>query len=79
MATTPRPRSQVSPRTVWTVALNVLVLVATLWLLDRVWTVLSWMMVALFLALAAWPLVRWLEKQGARRFCRRCGRRVPIR
>jgi putative heme transporter len=67
LATTPRPRSQVSPRTVWTVALNVLVLVATLWLLTRVWTVLSWMMVALFLALAAWPLVRWLEKQGARR------------
>lgn len=62
-----RPRSQVSPRTVWTVALNVLALVAVLWLLDTAWTVLSWMMVALFLALAAWPLVRWMEKRGVRR------------
>lgn len=67
METPPRPRSQVTPRTVWTVALNVLALVAVLWLLDRAWTALSWMMVALFLALAAHPLVRWMEKHGVRR------------
>ena len=67
MALQTRPRSQVTPRTVWTVALNVLALVATLWLLAMTWTVLSWVLVALFLALAAHPLVRWLEKQGARR------------
>ena len=35
MALTPRPRSQVTPRTVW--------------------TVLTWVLVALFLALAAQP------------------------
>jgi predicted PurR-regulated permease PerM len=49
------------------VALNVLALVAVLWLLARTWTVLSWVLVALFLALAAWPPVRWLEKHGTRR------------
>ncbi len=67
METPARPRSQVTPRTVWTVALNVLALVAVLWLLARVWTVLSWVMVALFLALAAHPLVRWMEGRGVRR------------
>ncbi|HYO56115.1 AI-2E family transporter [Archangium sp.] len=67
MAPQTRPRSQVTPRTVWTVALNVLALVAVLWLLSRVWTALSWMMVALFLALAVHPLVRWMERHGVRR------------
>jgi putative heme transporter len=62
-----RPRSQVTPRTVWTVALHVLALVAVLWLMTRVWTVLSWVMVALFLALAAHPLVRWMERHRVRR------------
>ncbi|WNG40796.1 AI-2E family transporter [Archangium minus] len=67
MATHTRPRSQVTPRTVWTVALNVLALVALLWLFAKAWTVLTWVMVALFLALAANPLVRWLEARGLRR------------
>lgn len=67
METPTRPRSQVTPRTVWTVALNVLVLVAVLWLLAQAWTVLSWVMVALFLALAVYPLVRWLETHRMRR------------
>ncbi len=67
METPARPRSQVTPRTVWTVALHVLALVAVLWLLSQVWTVLSWAMVALFLALAAHPLVRWMERHGVRR------------
>ncbi|HEX8440069.1 AI-2E family transporter [Archangium sp.] len=62
MAPLTRPRSQVTPRTVWTVALNVLALVALLWLVATAWTVLSWVLVALFLALAAWPLVRGLER-----------------
>jgi predicted PurR-regulated permease PerM len=48
---------------VWTVAGNVLALVAVLWLVATAWTVLSWVLVALFLALAAWPLVRWMERQ----------------
>lgn len=67
MATPPRPRSQVTPRTVWTVALHVLALVAVLWLVATAWTVLSWILVALFLALAAQPLVRGLERLGLRR------------
>ncbi len=62
MALPTLPRSQVTPRTVWTVALNVLALVAVLWLVATAWTVLTWVMVALFLALAAWPLVRGLER-----------------
>jgi predicted PurR-regulated permease PerM len=49
------------------VALNVLVLVAVLWLVATAWTVLSWMLVALFLALAANPLVRWMERRGVKR------------
>ncbi|HEX5749419.1 MAG TPA: AI-2E family transporter [Archangium sp.] len=67
METPRRPRSQVTPRTVWTVALHVLALVAVLWLLARAWTVLSWVLVALFLALAAHPLVRWMERHHVRR------------
>jgi putative heme transporter len=67
LARPPRPHSQVTPRTVWTVALNVLALVAVLWLVATAWTVISWMMVSLFLSLAAWPLVRGLERRGLRR------------
>lgn len=67
MALTPRPRSQVTPRTVWTVALNVLALVAVLWLLATAWTVITWVLVALFLALAAQPLVSRMEQRGVRR------------
>jgi len=67
VALTPRPRSQVTPRTVWTVALNVLALVAVLWLLATAWTVLTWVLVALFLALAAQPLVSRMEQRGVRR------------
>ncbi len=67
MALPTRPHSQVTPRTVWTVAVNVLALVAVLWLVATAWTVISWMMVSLFLSLAAWPMVRWLERRGLRR------------
>ncbi|HEY0093039.1 MAG TPA: AI-2E family transporter [Archangium sp.] len=67
METPTRPRSQVTPRTVWTVALNVLALVAVLWVLATAWTVLTWVMVALFLALAANPLVSRMERRGSRR------------
>ena len=67
MLPTTRPRSQVSPRTVWTVALNLLLLVAVLWLLTSAWMVLSWVLVALFLSLAAQPLVGRLERLGVKR------------
>ncbi|WP_224244833.1 AI-2E family transporter [Hyalangium gracile] len=67
MATASRPRSQVSPRTVWTVGLNVLGLLGLLMLLRAASGALSWVLVALFLALAAQPLVAWLERHGIRR------------
>ncbi|MBN1210599.1 MAG: AI-2E family transporter [Myxococcaceae bacterium] len=67
MASASRPRSQISPRTVWTVGLNVLGLLALLTLLRAAAGVLSWALVALFLALAAAPLVAWLEHKGLRR------------
>jgi putative heme transporter len=64
----PSPRrSQVTPLTVWTVGLHALALVAVLWLLTQSAMVLSWVMVSLFLALAANPLVSWLEARGLRR------------
>jgi predicted PurR-regulated permease PerM len=67
VASASRPRSQVSPRTVWTVGLNVLGLLALLTLVREVSGALSWVLVALFLALAAHPLVSWLERHGLRR------------
>ncbi len=67
MSTATRPRSQVSPRTVWTVGLHALALGGLLWLVTELWTVLTWVLVALFLALAAWPVVRGLERLGLRR------------
>ncbi len=67
MESQPRPHVPLTPRVVWMVALNVLVLVAVLWLVATAWTVLSWMLVALFLALAANPLVRWMERRGVKR------------
>jgi len=63
----PRPRSQVSPRTVWTVGLNVVGLLVVLTVVRAASTALSWVLVALFLALAADPLVTRLERLGLRR------------
>jgi putative heme transporter len=60
-------RSQVTPRTVWTVAFHVLLVVGVLWLVDQLWPVLSWVLLAAFLALAAWPVVQWLERHKVRR------------
>ncbi len=59
--------SQVSPRTVWTVGLNALVLVAIVLVLNDSRTVISWILVALLLALAIHPAVRWLTSKGLRR------------
>ncbi|WP_224362520.1 AI-2E family transporter [Hyalangium versicolor] len=66
-ASRPRPRSQVSPRTVWVVGLNVLGLLGLVTLVRAASGALSWALVALFLALAAQPLVSWLERHGIRR------------
>lgn len=62
-----RSRSQVSPRTVWTVGLNVVALLTVLSVVRAASTALSWVLLALFLALAAHPLVARLERLGLRR------------
>jgi predicted PurR-regulated permease PerM len=52
---------------VWTVGLNILGLLGVLALVRAASGALSWALVALFLALAANPLVTWLERHGLRR------------
>jgi predicted PurR-regulated permease PerM len=64
----PGARSQVSARTVWTVALHVLAVVVLVVLLRRAAPVISWLLVALLLALALDPVVAWLERRGWRRW-----------
>lgn len=60
-------RSQVSVRTIWTVALHVLLLLVTLSVLRRAHTILGWIAIALVIALALAPIVSWLERRGFRR------------
>ena len=62
-----RRRSQISPITVWTVALHVLLIFGLLSVLASARTVLSWILVALFLALSLDPAVRVLQKRGVPR------------
>ena len=52
---------------VWTVGLNVLGLIGLLYAGAGGQRPLSWALVALFLALAAHPVVAWLERRGLRR------------
>src|SRR5690606_25245025 len=60
-------RSQISVRTIWTVALHVLLLLVILSVLRRVHTILGWIGIAVILALALAPIVSWLERKGLRR------------
>lgn len=69
---TPRPerspeRSQVRPRTVWTVGLHALALLALVLTVRASRTVLSWVLIALFFALALWPAVAWLQRKGMKK------------
>ncbi|MBX5482801.1 MAG: AI-2E family transporter [Myxococcaceae bacterium] len=57
--------SQVSPRTIWTIGLNVILMVGTLVVIREAWTVISWILIALFIALALDPLVSWLHSRFA--------------
>ena len=59
--------SQVSPRTVWTIGLNALAIIALGLALRRLVPILSLIAIAMFVALAVDPLVRWLEHRGLRR------------
>ncbi len=67
MGTASGSRSQISPRTVWTVGLNILAILGLLLMVRAASGVLSWVLVALFLALAASPGVSWLQRRGLRR------------
>jgi predicted PurR-regulated permease PerM len=60
-------RSQVAPRTVWVVGLNVLALVATLFMLRQAGQVVSWILISLVLALAVEPILQFLQRQKVRR------------
>jgi putative heme transporter len=63
----PADRSQVSARTVWTVALHVLLFATALIVLHQARDVIKWILIALFLALSLDPAVRFLQ---ARRLSR---------
>ena len=56
-------RFELSPKTL----LAVVLVVASLWLLIRLWPVLLVLVVALFVAGTLSPVVRWLEAKGATR------------
>ncbi len=58
---------RIRARTIWMVALNVLGLVAAVTVLRRVSFVVTWVLVALVLALALDPAVSWLERKKVRR------------
>ncbi|MDQ3265748.1 MAG: AI-2E family transporter [Myxococcota bacterium] len=60
-------RLELSASTIWKVLFNLLLLAAVLWFLDGARQIVSWFLVALFLAVALAPAVRWLEKKGLRR------------
>jgi putative heme transporter len=54
---------EVRSRTVWKVGLNVLALLAAVHVLTHVSAVVSWILIALILALALDPVVSWLERR----------------
>ncbi|MFY0562948.1 AI-2E family transporter [Archangium lansingense] len=55
------------PKMVWMVGLNAVALVSLVLLVRAAWQVITWILVALFLALALEPLVSWLQRRGLRR------------
>ena len=60
-------RSQVTPLTIWTVALHLLAIAAVIVLVRRASLVVSWALIAGFLALAFEPAVAWLLGRGLKR------------
>jgi putative heme transporter len=60
-------RIHLSPRTVWIVGLNVLALLVLVNVLRSSRTVISWILISLFLALSAWPAVEALRKRGVKK------------
>lgn len=63
MPPAPAP-AQVSPKTVWVVALNLLAVAAILYVLRSTWMFVSWILIALFIAVALNAPVRLLQRRG---------------
>jgi len=63
-----RSRSQVTPRTIWTIGLNVIAMVVLLLLLWTVRDALALLVVAVFLTAALNPVVTWIERRGVKRW-----------
>jgi putative heme transporter len=59
--------SRLTPGAVWMVGLNVLALAGLVLLVRAAWHVITWILVALFIALALEPLVSWLQRWLPRR------------
>ena len=59
--------SQVSPKTIWTIALHLLLLGGILTVMYRTGEVLTWILLSAFLAVALNAGVRWLERRKLRR------------
>jgi putative heme transporter len=58
---------RISSRDVWIVVGNALALVTLAWLVWRLRTLVSWLLVAVLIALAVEPLIHWLGKHGLKR------------
>jgi len=58
-----RKTSQVSTRTIWTIALNLLLIAAVIAVLRETYLIVSWILTALFVALALDPVVGFLERK----------------
>lgn len=56
-------RSQVTPRTIWTIALHVLLIAGTVFVVWQTWTVITLILIALFIALAVDPAVSFLTER----------------
>ncbi len=56
-------RSQVHPRTIWTIALHILLIAGTVVVLLKTWAVITLILVALFIALAVDPVVSLLHRK----------------
>jgi putative heme transporter len=60
-------KSQVTTRTVWIVGLNILAMTGVLTVAYQTREVIAWILVALFVALALNPAVKWLALRGVPR------------
>ncbi len=55
---------RVRPRTVVVVLVTALLVALLVWLLIEAWQVITWILIAIFFAIALQPAVDWLERRG---------------